>query len=69
MMRIEDVFPELDDRLNYLDQKDRANETKKFIAAMLKLVEDGAYSADEAWPVVSELVETVVSFRILDNYL
>ena len=68
-MRIEDVFPELDDRLNYLEQKDRASETKKFIAAMLKLVEDDAYSADEAWPVVSELVETVVSFRIVDNYL
>lgn len=68
-MKIEDVFPELDDRLNYLEQKDRASETKKFIAAMLKLVEDDAYSADEAWPVVSELVETVVSFRILDNYL
>ena len=68
-MKIEDVFPELDDRLNYLEQKDRASETKKFIAAMLKLVEDDAYSADEAWPVVSELVETVVSFRIVDNYL
>ncbi len=69
MLKIENVFPDLDNRLNYLDQNERADETKKFIGAMLKLVENGTCSADEAWPVVNELVETVVSFRIVDNYL